>query len=38
MSYYPMTPTDMEYADMELFEIDCDHNCDECWFDCEVEE
>ena len=28
MSYYPMTPTDMEYADMEWFEIDCDHECD----------
>ena len=38
MSYYPMTPTDMEYADMEWFEIDCDHECDNCEFDCEVEQ
>ena len=28
------SPTDLEYADMEKFDVDCDHNCDECWFDC----
>ena len=33
-----LTMTDLEYADLERMETDCDHNCDECWFDCEVEQ
>ena len=27
-------PTITELEERSQFEIDCDHNCDECWFDC----
>ena len=35
MAYYPLTPTDLEYSDMEYFECPYNHECDDCEYDCE---